>query len=429
MATGSLGCVPDSDDEGPSLRAPRHAAPIECEAIVSDGEEAAGPWRQQSFVRASTTVHAAPQARAEEPADGALRQLNAQLLLPPPSSQHYQGAPQPWGKGFRRQAATVAAKPAAAASASARRGARPCFRRSMKTAEAAQADRAVSEQGAADEAELAAALAAVGTAQAAQGGEGVPELQAPGVPSPAPHRQHQQQVTAGSLPVQRPASPPAAVPRPAVLAAVMPACGTAGPSFLNRRAIPPQPSQAGERRQQAQEEVAPSAQALLPTASSAATVRQGGVDAVDVHCSSAAAASGHLSGQQSGAAPSAERPAAAAAPRQAGPAQPQSGSQAASAAVASAPAAAAKPATFHRTADGLNVIFLNRQQPAAAAAAAGSKAAGRSGKGGADGVNSGWGNNFVKMDLKVGVLWWCRGSAGLGPGARASNMRSNNQSS
>ena len=55
--------------------------------------------------------------------------------------------------------------------------------------------------------------------------------------------------------------------------------------------------------------------------------------------------------------------------------------------------AAAAPATFCRTADGLNVVYMKRD----AASAADSEAQRKQQRT----VNSGWGNNFVRIDLKV----------------------------
>ncbi len=398
MAATGLGCVPDSDDEGPVVRAPRQAALIDCEGIVSDGEESVGPWQQQSWGAVGTAAHAAPQVLAEEPAGGALRQLNAQLLLPPLGSQHCHGAGQVGGKSFRRRAVTGDTKPAAAASSTARCGSRSGFRRSMKTAEAAQADRAAAERAAADEAELSAALAPVGTA--APGGEGAPEQRTfRGEVSVCLSRQ-QQRKAAGSTCNQYAVTQAAPHARnPAAVAAVPPASRAGGPSFLNRMALPRQPSQAAEERQESQERGDPSVRTMLPPASAATTMRKEVEAAMHVRPCSAAAVNRPPSGEQADAERRADRAAPPAARRQPALPRPPSGGQ-----TANAPpmvAAAQQPATFHRTADGLNVIFLNRQPAAAAASAAGSK-------GKAEGVNSGWGNNFVKMDLKVGPWGGCK---------------------
>lgn len=393
MAAHSLDCVPDSDEEAPGLQTLRQTALTDCEGIVSDGEDVADAWQQQSRQHGSAQAGAAVQAWAEDPADGVLRQLNAQLLLPPPSSsQQCQGAAQ-GPKGFRRRTLATTVKPMLAVGAGGRAAARPSFRR-IKTAEAAQADRAAAEQAGAEEAELAAALAA---AQAATAEEGPAEAQRlpPFVPA-QPTRQEQeasgrQHAAVEQLPTSHPSALSTAMP---------PASRASGPSFLNRRALTREPSGAQEARQQAQGRGDPPAEGPCPTALAEAPTCAGGAGAADMGCSSAANC--YPSGQRGGAAPCTPAAAAAAAPDQAPPARPRAGIQATTAAAAGAAAAASRPATFHRTADGLNVVFLNREQPSAGADAVGGKAASRGGKGKTGSVNSGWGNNFVKMDLKVG---------------------------
>ncbi|KAI3428841.1 hypothetical protein D9Q98_007658 [Chlorella vulgaris] len=64
---------------------------------------------------------------------------------------------------------------------------------------------------------------------------------------------------------------------------------------------------------------------------------------------------------------------------------------------AAMPSSAVPAATFHRTAEGLNVVYLNRRTQSDGQAAGGGKAKSRSGS-----VNTGWGTNFVRMDLKHG---------------------------
>ncbi|KAL4428000.1 hypothetical protein ABPG75_002089 [Micractinium tetrahymenae] len=404
MTAHSLGCVPNSDEEGPDLPArlgPRQTALAECESIVSDEEDAARPWQGSHYAAAAT---AAPQQGwEEEVANGALRQLNAQLP-PPPSSQHFQGATQPKGKGFIRRAVPAAAKPTAASGTSARSAMRPSFRRSMKTTEAAQAARAAAERADAEATELAVALAAAGPAQAAEECEeahGRRDLQ--GSLAAKPWQQQQQQKTLADLTNQEAAQValPAALPAGAP-AAQWPASHAGGPSFLNRKVLPRAPSWAEEPRQQA-ERAGPSAGAPV-AAVPAATAGGEAAAAMGMQRSESTRPRSQLREQQSTDVPPAAGGAVAAVPpSRSATAQPAAAGQASGAAAAAATAAAPPTATFHRTADGLNVIFLNRQQPAAAAAdVAGGKGAGRPSKGKAESVNGGWGNNFVKMDLKKG---------------------------
>ena len=72
------------------------------------------------------------------------------------------------------------------------------------------------------------------------------------------------------------------------------------------------------------------------------------------------------------------------------PAPPAPARQAAATAAPAAPPAA----IYHRTADGLNVVYLNRQAQQEQPEAGG-------GRGRTESVNTGWGNNFVRIDMKV----------------------------
>lgn len=323
-----------SDEEGPPTAA--GAWDDDGEEICSDGEQPAAAWAWQ------------PAASGE--AAGALRQLNGLL---PPSGQQQQGgldACQPRGARAFSRAGPARAPPGGSRAAGG-------FRRPMKTAAAAEADRAVAERAAADAAQLEAALA--GEPQAAQ---------APAAPAPG---------TAGML-EQDALQPAPAAPLPQ---SRPPA---AGASFLNRRVLPPSQTRVQELRQQLARS-APEAAAGggRPAPAPAAEGSQQALQqALPVpHGSQAGAA-----GRPAPAAPAGR----ASARRQAASAPPSS-------TAATAAAGAAPAATFHRTAEGLNVVYLNRQQP--------EQERQPSGKGGskakADSVNSGWGNNFVRIDLKV----------------------------
>jgi hypothetical protein len=57
---------------------------------------------------------------------------------------------------------------------------------------------------------------------------------------------------------------------------------------------------------------------------------------------------------------------------------------------------------FHRTADGVNVVRLHRQATQPGGEVTSGAGSGRS-QGRGHGINSGWGNNFVRIDLKVGA--------------------------
>ena len=350
-------CVLDSDEE-PCLAAGAlsryvRVAEEEEEAVLSDGEPA---W-------------VAP-AQWAEPEPAALRQLNALL---PPSTQQQQLAAQ-GSKAFSR---SLASKPAfsRASSSTSSASRASSFRRPMKTAAAADADRAAAERAATQAAELSGALEAVGNDPS-----GVTQLRDAGT---------------GLLEQQPCRSAAAAAGR---------APGGASASFLNRRVLPRVPSRVEELRQKLQ------------------------------GCPAAVAAA--AAGDEEGDADDELEPATASAaePRPAAPRQPPRQQQQqhqqwrppplpalacatftvcpAEAAMpepglAHPPAAAAPAATFHRTADGLNVVRLNRQTHSNAAEAAGGSGSGKA-KGRTDNVNSGWGNNFVRIDLKVGaacILW------------------------
>jgi hypothetical protein len=65
------------------------------------------------------------------------------------------------------------------------------------------------------------------------------------------------------------------------------------------------------------------------------------------------------------------------------------------AALGQAPAAERRQ-VVNRTDDGLNVVFLQQRQPEASEGGGQEGQARRS-------VNTGWGNNFVRIDMKVGL--------------------------
>lgn len=295
-----------------------------------------------------------------EPAVDALRQLNG--LLPASQQQQQVDCVPRGGRAFVRSA-----KPAAPAGSKPRAAGAP-FRRQMKTAAAADADRAAAERAAADAAELAVAVGSGGLEQ----GEELAPLQAEGA-TDAPQRQ----------PRSRPAAATAgsAAPRPA-----------ANASFLNRKVLPRPPSMVEELRQKLQPggAVAAAAEVASP--------------AVEVAASEPAAAAEREPGAS--AAPWHPQPPAGSRTMQPAP-LPVPPRPAVAAPMRSAPAAAAVPtATFHRTADGLNVVYLNRQAQHKKQQEEDEAAGVGKGRFKAD-VNSGWGNNFVRIDLKVVGMGRC----------------------
>lgn len=322
-----MNCADDSSDGEP----PPGAWEDDAEEITSDGEQPAAAWAWQPAAGGEAAV--------------ALRQLNGQL--PPSGRLQQQGsleACQPRGARAFSRAAPARAPP---------RGSRAAatFRRPMKTAAAAEADRAAAERVAADESQLEDVL---GQEQ----------------PSTAP--------AAGMLqPGSRPAPAPIPPPRPPAAAA----------SFLNRRVLPPSQASVQELRQQLQRStpvIAAAAAAAAPAAAAAAGAESGPVSVQAVQQAQWEATS----------------PAAAAgsSTRAALDSRPSASHQAAGTLAPGMAAGAVPAATFHRTAEGLNVVHLNRQQQRGVDAHAG----GRGGtKAKADSVNSGWGNNFVRIDLKV----------------------------
>lgn len=386
MAAASLERVLDSEDEGeaPAQKFAagwtRQQAFSDCEAIVSDEEDACASgqpaWAWQP----------------DEP-DAALRQLNANALLPPQSSQlQQQTAAQ--SKGFSRNAAPSSKTSFARMSSGSSSSARPGFRR-MKTAAAMQADRAAAERAAAEGAELAAALAAPDSAAVDEVEQQQHLLQGGTVETSPRLPRHQQ-----------PAAP--AAPRPA-----RPAAQRGG--FMGRQVLAPRaPSTTDELRRQLE-------RGSTTVAAAASAGAEEPLPAGDSQPAehNAAAAPAQQQGQarkqppaitqqqlqQRTAALPTARPAAAAAADAAGAA---AGTGSLAAARAAASAASAPAATFHRTADGLNVVFLNRQAQQQQQQQTGDTGGSRvKGKSQTEGVNSGWGNNFVKMDLKVGGRVWC----------------------
>lgn len=318
------------------------------EEIVSDGEQPVAAWAWQ------------PAAGSE--AAGALRQLNG-LLPPAGQQQQQQGLDACQSRGAN---AFSRAGPSRAPLTSSRAGA---FRRPMKTAAAAEADRAASERAATDAAQLAAALG-----EGQQGAEPAAGGLEQGVPQPAP------------------------APRPP------PRMPAAGASFLSRRVLPPSQARVQELRQQLERSAAAATTGDGMPASAAGT-RQ--VQRQQAPQEGLPVPAGDQTGAAAGPTPAAfaDRPSSAG-HRAVGTAAPGAAAVAAAAAAAVAPATAAAAATFHRTSEGLNVVYLNRQQQPD------SHAGGRGGgKAKADSVNSGWGNNFVRIDLKVrrlgGCPLWC----------------------
>lgn len=63
---------------------------------------------------------------------------------------------------------------------------------------------------------------------------------------------------------------------------------------------------------------------------------------------------------------------------------------------------------INRTADGLNVVYLKKASEAAEQDAAGGGAASHKS------VNKGWGNNFVRIDMKVRLAGWLAGAWRMG---------------
>ena len=334
----AMNCVDDSSDGEP----PPGAWADDAEEITSDGEQPVAAWAWQPAAGGEAAV--------------VLRQLNGQL---PPSGQlQQQGsleACQPRGARAFSRAAPARAPP---------RGSRAAatFRRPMKTAAAAEADRAATERVAADEAQL----------------EAVPGQEQQ---STAP--------AAGMLePGSRPAPAPIPPPRPPVAAA----------SFLNRRVLPPSQGRVQELQQQLQRSTPVTAAAAAAAAAAVAAGGESGPVSVQ------AVQQAHWEATNPAAAAGSSTWAAL-------DSRPSASHQAAGTLAPGMAAGAAPAATFHRTAEGLNVVHLNRQQQRGVDAHAG----GRGGaKAKADSVNSGWGNNFVRIDLKVRGSGVC--SQGIGQG-------------
>ena len=328
----------ESDGEAAPLRhAPAPAS--DEEAICSDGE-APVAW-----------APLADGGGADVPA--ALRQLNG--LLPTAhyrqqEQQHAPGCGPGAGRGFTRSAAAPC--PVAAA------GRAGTFRRPMKTAAAAAAERAAAERAAKEEAELKAVLAASsGVEQAAE-------------------------QAAAARPSQRLAAQPSQQ---------LHAAGQHA-SFLNRRVLPQAPNRTEEMRRQ-----------LGRSMSAGAAAEAGGEAAAD---EPQWPAQPHQEVQE----PPPPPP-----PQQQPTAQvqaphrqqhlPSAARPGARLAPAAAAAAAPPAATYHRTADGLNVVYLNRHAQQTQQEVGGGARGGKA----KENVNSGWGNNFVKIDMKVGGVGWVRG--------------------
>jgi hypothetical protein len=347
------------------------------EEIVSDGEAEGQAWVPPQW---------------EDPG-AALRQLNG--LLPPAAAEAQQllhvaaARGKAFTKAFTRTAPSKPAPPPRPA------GGGVCnrpggFRRPMKTAAAAEADRAAVELATAEAVELQGALAAAAAAAPEvrhRRQEGMAGQQESG--DDAAHQAHQPAPTsAGQAPsflnsrrasAARPLSVAAAQPRAQAertdSPAAAPAAATEGSDIGREEAAAaearPQRQQLPLSQQQQQQPAPEPAQQQLPGQQSQQQQQQ----------------SPRLRSASGGGA-STEPPNPASVP-----APPAPDRKAAATAAPAAPPAA----IYHRTADGLNVVYLNRQaqqeQPTAGA-----------GRGRTESVNTGWGNNFVRIDMKVCAL-------------------------
>jgi hypothetical protein len=335
------------------------------EEIVSDGEAEGQAWVPPQW---------------EEPG-GALRQLNG--LLPPAAAvaqQQQLCVAAARGKAFTR---TAPSKPAPAPRPA---GGGVCnrssgFRRPMKTAAAAEADRAAVERAAAETAELEDALAAATAAAqearhrrqkgaAGQQESGDDAAHHPHQPAPTPAGQAPSFVNRRRASAMRPLSTAAAQLRGQTERADPPAAAAAAAegSSLSR-----EEAAAAEPRPQRQQPPPSQQQQQQPALEPAQQQEQQQQQRRPrLQCASGGGVSTQL-----------PIPASV-------PAPPAPARQAAATAAPAAPPAA----IYHRTADGLNVVYLNRQAQQEQPEAGG-------GRGRTESVNTGWGNNFVRIDMKV----------------------------
>jgi hypothetical protein len=251
------------------------------------------------------------------------------------------------------------------------------FRRAMKTVAAADADRAAAERAVTEAAELSAAMPSSGAINVDDAEAGGQHQHNQHQAAPPPKRQHSAMRTEGRGPAS---------------------------SFLNRKLPPRPPSQTEILRQKLQggrmvAEATAAAEAATATAVAGMDLEpqlppiwQEQQAPEQKHSRGSLSKAAALSGAQ----PTAASPVVPAACR---------------------PATAVPAATFHRTAEGLNVVYLSRRTQSDGQAAGGGKAKSTSGS-----VNTGWGTNFVRMDLKVGHDWLC-GNVWCMPGRLQRNVQ------